>query len=167
MMDGEIDRLSETRMLLKVARIIIGHLEQPKDVNGIYLFDVEEAENLGMVADKLVRMWRNPEQDEGAQLPRFKPCPICGRVLTLDDLDFYDDEGDTLEELKSVMAPDGTFDRKAFGEYAENLDDCMTAVESVIIGCDCGFAFAAGDVDVRKPGWLKEFAEKANRRVGE
>lgn len=43
MMDGEIGRLSETRMLLKVARIIIGHLEQPKDVNGIYLFDVEEA----------------------------------------------------------------------------------------------------------------------------
>lgn len=165
MMDGEIDRLSETRMLLKVARIIIGHLEQPKDVNGI--FNVEEAENLGMVADKLVRMWRNPEQDEGAQLPRFKHCPICGRVLTLDDLDLYDDEGDTLEELKSVMAPDGTFDRKALGELAENLDDYMAAVESVIIGCDCGFAFAVGDIDVRKPGWLKEFAEKANRRVGE
>lgn len=167
MMDGEIDRLSETRMLLKVARIIIGHLEQPKDVNGIYLFDVEEAENLGMVADKLVRMWRNPEQDEGAQLLRFKHCPVCGRVLTLDDLDLYDDEGDILGELKSAMAPDGTFDRKALGELAENLDDYMTAVESVIIGCDCGFAFAAGDVDVRKPGWLKEFAEKANRRVGE
>ena len=97
----------------------------------------------------------------------FKPCPVCGRVLTLDDLDLYDDEGDTLEELKSVMAPDGTFDRKALGELAENLDDCMATVESVIIGCDCGFAFAAGDIDVRKPGWLKEFAEKANRRVGE
>lgn len=97
----------------------------------------------------------------------FKPCPICGRVLTLDDLDLYDFDGDPLEELKSVMAPDGTFDRKALGELAENLDDYMTAVESAIIGCDCGFAFAAGDVDVRKPGWLKEFAEKANRRVGE
>ena len=97
----------------------------------------------------------------------FKPCPLCGRVLTLDDLDLYDDEGDILGELKSAMAPDGTFDRKAFGELAENLDDCMTAVESVIIGCDCGYAFAAKDVDVRKPGWLKEFAEMANRRTGE
>ena len=107
------------------------------------------------------------EREEAEQCAMFRPCPICGRELTLDDLDLYDDEGDTLEELKSVMAPDGTFDRKALGELAENLDDCMTAVESVIIGCDCGFAFAAGDIDVRRPGWLKEFAEKANRRVGE
>ena len=113
----------------------------------------------------------------------FRPCPICGRRLTMNDIQFYDCEGERIVDLETmhdyehardpsnIAAPEdwahmSEADRRQAPEiYAESL----SAVETIIVTCNCGFCMMidAWDIGFPDAGWVDGFKEKANRRMGE
>nr|DAH33978.1 MAG TPA: hypothetical protein [Caudoviricetes sp.] len=113
----------------------------------------------------------------------FRPCPICGRRLTMNNIHFCDCEGEYIEDLETmhdfehardpsnIAAPEdwvhmSEADRRQAPEiYAEAL----SAVEAIIVTCNCGFCMMIDpwDIDFPDAGWVDGFKEKANRRMGE
>ncbi len=78
----------------------------------------------------------------------FKPCPWCGRPLTCNDVTYYDDDWNCVD------------DPEADGEVY---------VDSISISCKCGGrkTVHAYKVDWPEEGWRGRFAEKVNARPTE
>lgn len=94
----------------------------------------------------------------------FRPCPICGRSLTINDIRFNDGEA-SIGELEDALRPDGTFDLSAFRDVGESPDEMLADVEEIGIFCNCGYAFwVPNDFKLSDPSWLKDYAIMANRR---
>lgn len=113
----------------------------------------------------------------------FRPCPICGRRLTMNDVQFCDCDGERIGDLEAmhdfehakdpsnVAAPEDWADmseadrRQASEIYAESL----SAVETIVVTCHCGYCMMidAWGIDFPDAGWVDGFKEKANRRMGE
>lgn len=113
----------------------------------------------------------------------FRPCPICGRKLTMDDIQFCDCDGERIGDLEAmhdfehakdpsnIAAPEdwanmSEADRRQASEiYAESL----SAVESIVVTCNCGYFMMihVWRTDFPDVGWVDGFKEKANRRMGE
>lgn len=78
----------------------------------------------------------------------FKPCPMCGGKLTMEDVCFYDEEGCQYDYISNVF------------------------VEQVGIFCNCGYSYATEienlydeEEDLYEGGkWEKNFIALANRR---
>ena len=115
----------------------------------------------------------------------FKPCPLCGRKLMADDLQFVDDEGMPFEEMSHIIdfedianvkknamcksdriAAKKRRDKGWITETEEVYEYAVNNVEYLTLSCKCGFCFSQYAEDVRFPstGWLNRFCEKANRR---
>lgn len=113
----------------------------------------------------------------------FRPCPICGRRLTMNDIQFYDCDGERIGDLEAmhdfehardpsnIAAPEDWADmseadrRQASEIYAELL----SAVETIAVTCNCGCCMMidAWGTDFPDAGWVDGFKAKANRRMGE
>lgn len=113
----------------------------------------------------------------------FRPCPICGRKLTMNDIQFCDCDGERIGDLETmhdyehakdpsnIAAPEDWADmsevdrRQASEIYAELL----SAVESIVVTCNCGYFMMihVWRTDFPDEGWVDGFKEKANRRMGE
>jgi len=78
----------------------------------------------------------------------FKPCPICGKELSLKSVYFFDDEGNECDHASDQF------------------------VAMVIVSCDCGYSFATHigyvyeeEEDLYEGGkWEDNFITLANRR---
>lgn len=113
----------------------------------------------------------------------FRPCPICGRRLTMNDIQFYDCDGERIGDLEAMHDFEHARDpsniaypedwekmaepdrRQASEIYAESL----SAVETITVTCNCGYCMMidAWGIDFPDAGWVDGFKEKANRRMGE
>lgn len=95
---------------------------------------------------------------------RFKPCPICGAKLTVDDLRAIDDEGEVMELEGELDMEDGSiYCRDACSGHVRSAD----ATYCIMLRCECGYCFCADGDDVGFPceGWLEAFKAKADRRA--
>ncbi len=77
----------------------------------------------------------------------FSPCPYCGKALTCHDVEYCDEDGESIDDL--------TAGRELFVQYLG-------------IGCGCGGAKTvyARSVGWPKAGWRKRFADCVNMRAG-
>lgn len=97
----------------------------------------------------------------------FRPCPMCGNRLTAKHIVFADDEA-PMAELEEAMDENGAFDMRALESIGFEAGVLTWGVDSIGIQCGCGFAFwTSSGFDLTDPSWLREFAERANRRMGE
>ena len=96
----------------------------------------------------------------------FKPCPMCGRRLTVRNIVFADDEA-LMMDLVDAMDDNGAFDMRALEEIGLDASvlSCWEGVDSIGIQCGCGFSYwTSNGFDLTDPSWLKGFAERANQR---
>lgn len=113
----------------------------------------------------------------------LRPCPICGRKLSMNDIQFCDCDGERIGDLETmhdfehaedpsnIAAPEdwanmSEADRRQASEiYAESL----SAVETIVVTCHCGYCMMISVWGIGFPdeGWVDEFKAKANRRMGE
>ena len=94
----------------------------------------------------------------------FKPCPMCGHRLTAKDIVLADEEA-PLMDVVDAMDDNGAFDMHALEEIGLDASVLTWDVESIGIQCGCGFTYwTSNGFDLTHPSWLKEFAERANRR---
>ena len=116
----------------------------------------------------------------------FRPCPICGRRLTMNNVHFCDCDGEYIGDLETmhdyehardpsnIAAPEdwarmSEADRR---QASEIYEESLSAVETIIVTCNtcnCGYCkmVDAWDIDFPDAGWVDGFKEKANRRMGE
>lgn len=94
----------------------------------------------------------------------FKPCPICGAELTTNDIRIFDEEGEG-GAVEERFYPEGACDFCVIMEDGFLLD--TDSVDCVAVRCDCGFTYwaEACTIGFGERGWLKRFADEANRRV--
>ncbi len=112
----------------------------------------------------------------------FKPCPVCGRPLTTKDVRFFDCDSligdmDMISDFEHVLDPSNScypedwknLDEKDRQQIGRNYRECVEAVETIIVMCDCGLSIAIDRWSIPFPdaGWLDEFAAKINRRASE
>lgn len=73
----------------------------------------------------------------------LKPCPICGRKLSWEDVAGLDDEG--------------------------YITHYFVDVATILLNCDCGFnmMISADLIDYPMAGWEDRFKERVNKRVNE
>lgn len=115
----------------------------------------------------------------------FKPCPICGMQLKLENLAFSDEDGEFMGEMEHIIdyedvkspvnamypeervAAELEGDTKWITECEEVYEYACNCVEYLVLGCRCGYQFCmcADDAGFPEKGWLNRFADKANRRV--
>ncbi len=83
--------------------------------------------------------------DRFGEAPTFSPCPICGNLLTMWNVGFYDDDGN---------------------ELAEHPERKMN---HVTIWCNCGYSFSKPASAIGWPigRWMERFAAEANKRFVE
>ncbi len=91
------------------------------------------------------------KERKGERMTEFKPCPMCGEELSMEDVCFYDEEGCQYDHVSNVL------------------------VEQVGIFCNCGYSYATEienlydeEEDLCEGGkWEKNFITLANRRYKE
>ncbi len=113
----------------------------------------------------------------------FRPCPICGRRLTMNDIHFYDSDGERIGDLKTMHDFEHAEDPSNIArpeEWAEMAEpdrrqaseiyaEALSAVEAITATCNCGYCMMidAWDIGFPDAGWVDGFKAKANRRMGE
>lgn len=72
----------------------------------------------------------------------LKPCPICGRKLSWEDVAGLDDEG--------------------------YITHYFVDVATILLNCDCGFnmMISADLIDYPMAGWEDRFKDRVNKRIG-
>lgn len=120
----------------------------------------------------------------------FKPCPICGAELTLNNITYTDWEGVRIDMLDRMVDPEdpkspanmesatgARFDKGEWNRregYAGEYRDEVEAVGIVMISCPCGYALAVDYANFTtephpkkrfaSKGWLDEFRDIVDRR---
>ncbi len=119
----------------------------------------------------------------------FRPCPVCGKALTRRDIEFFDTDGEPIGELGDMVDMEDVMSvrniESSFGmdtpleeleeherrDFKNNWKDMVEAADIMSIQCSCGYSmFVFNDkLDKEFPerGWLEEFGEIVNRRMGE
>lgn len=100
----------------------------------------------------------------------FKPCPMCGHGLTMENVSFIDEEGYPFEELDWLWDFLNGKESDPAGLTQKEKDEIFEVAASkmgaVMVSCSCGFYFweDAESMDFPDEGWFDRFCEKANRR---
>ena len=118
---------------------------------------------------------------ESTEEPRFKPCPMCGKPLSTNDVHFLDCEGGILSDLERLEDCENAereenvacmlgddwrnyMSNEEYKECVEQFKQLLEEVEYIAIDCPCGFSFCRDSGSFPRTGWLKEFTFSANRR---
>lgn len=113
----------------------------------------------------------------------LRPCPICGRRLAMNNVQFYNCDGERIWDLETmhdfehardpsnIATPEdwahmSEADRR---QAAELYAEILSGVEAITVTCNCGYCMMidSWDIDFPDAGWVDGLKGKANRRMGE